>query len=349
MKKNEFIFLIVASLGLWVTIAPSSYADPTVEQSIPERVFDVPEKKIVTVIIENDSLGGGTDKNYTSGIRVNFTDTDVEFPRMAYEIDKLIPTFKINRTSSIYYSLGQNIYTPRDTARTSLNPYDRPWAGFLYGTLGMVTLTNNHADEVEATLGIIGPAAMGEWSQKFIHKNITDSPVPEGWSHQLKNEPGVMLAWQRSWPMAVKGQIENNFWSVKPYFGATVGNIYTYGDIGFTLRISPYDSRWQDTPLRVRPSMPGTGIYEFPSNKWSWALFSGIEARAVARNIFLDGNTFANSHSVETNPFVVDATAGAAVTYNNTRISYTIVYRTNEFTLQDDPEIFGALSLGVRF
>lgn len=347
--RNNLAFFILTLLGLWVTVAPCAYAEPTIEQSIPQKVLSTPKKKIVTLIVENDSLGGGTDQNYTSGVRINYTNTDVTFPQIAHRIDRLIPTFEINRTSSIYYSFGQNIYSPRDITRTSLNPDDRPWAGFLYGTLGMVTLTDNHTDEVEATLGIVGPAALGELTQKFVHKHLTDSITPEGWENQLKNEPGAMLAWQRSWPMAINGLVNDNFWSVKPYAGATVGNIYTYGDVGFTLRLSPYDSRWQDTPLRVRPSMPGTGIYDISNNNWSWALFSGIEARAVARNIFLDGNTFTDSHSVDKKPFVFDATAGAALTYKNTRLSYTLVYRTDEFEMQKEPEIFGALSLGLRF
>ncbi len=348
--NNQLTFLMVTILGLWTaTISFSSAAAPTVEKSIPDRVLDAPEKKIVTVVIENDSFGGGKDQNYTSGVRINFMDVSARFPDIAYKIDKLIPTFKINKTSSTYYSLGQSLYTPRDIRQTAVNPNDRPWAGFLYGSLGMVTLTGNHTDEVEATLGIVGSAAMGEWAQKFIHKNLTGSPDPQGWSHQLKNEPGVMIAWQRGWPMLASGRTVNNFWSVKPYFGATVGNVKTYGAAGFTAHLSPYESRWQDTPIRVRPSMPGTGIYEIPQNKWSWAVFSGLEGRAVARDIFLDGNSFANSYSVEKESFVADATAGVAVTYNNTRVSYTAVYRTKEFVLQDHPDIFGALSVGVRF
>lgn len=342
------IFIVFALLAGGL---PSAYAaEPTIEQSIPSRVVNAPERNIITLVVENDSLGGGTDKNYTSGVRVNFTNMQAKFPEIAHRIDKLIPTFEINKTSSIYYSLGQSIYTPRDITQVAVNPDDRPWAAFLYGSMGMSTLTDNHIDEVEATLGVVGPMALGEQAQKFIHKNITDSPKPRGWSHQIKNEPGVMLAWQRSWPMIINGHVGNgNFWSLKPYVGATLGNVRTYGDVGFTVRLSPSDSKWQDTPIRVRPAMPGTGIYEIPRNKWSWNLFSGVEGRAVARDIFLDGNSFADSYSVDKRPFVVDITAGAAMTYNKTRISYTIVYRTKEFSSQDRPEVFGALSLGYRF
>ncbi len=345
--RNLLILSLAIFLGL--PFAAAAAEPPTVEQSIPDRVLNAPEDMIITFVVENDLFGNGTDKNYTSGVRVNFTDMHAALPDIAYKIDKLIPMFNINKTTSLYYSLGQNIYTPRDITQSAANPNDRPWAAFLYGSMGMVTLTDNHTDEVEATVGVVGPLALGEEAQRFVHKYISNSPTPEGWSHQLKNEPGGMLAWQRAWPMALSGKVSNDFWSVKPYLGTTVGNIRTYADAGFTIRLSPFNSRWQDTPIRVRPAMPGTGIYEIPQNKWSWELFSGLEGRAVAHDITLDGNTFANSYSVEKKPFVADATAGFAVTYNKTRISYELVYRTKEFVEQDHPEIFGAISLGVRF
>jgi hypothetical protein len=346
MRNLLITILIIISIQ---PVAAAEAVPQTVEQSIPDGVLNAPEDMLVTFVVENDLFGGGTDKNYSSGVRANFTDMHAALPDIAYKIDKLIPMFRINQTTSLHYSLGQNIYTPRDITQSMANLNDRPWAAFLYGSVGMVTLARNHTDEVEATVGVVGPLALGKEAQSFIHAHISGSPAPQGWSHQLKNEPGGMLAWQRAWPMFVNGKIKNNFWSVKPYFGATVGNIRTYAATGFTIRLSPYDSRWQDTPIRVSPAMPGTGIYEIPANKWSWELFSGLEGRAVAHDITLDGNTFANSYSVEKKPFVADATAGFAVTYNKARISYALVYRTKEFVEQDHPEIFGTISLGVRF
>ena len=345
-----FIVMCCATSILWTTsVCVAESAKKTVEQTIPRHVINEPKRNIVTIVMENDSIGGGTDRNYTSGASINYTDVNAEFPKIAHRIDKLVPTFRINETSSIHYSLGQTIFTPKDTTQTTVDLNDRPWAAFLYGTMGMITLTDNHTDEIEVTLGIVGPAALGEQSQKFIHKHITDSPIPKGWTHQLRNEPGLMLAWQRAWPMFVQKQTGDYFWSLKPYVGATLGNIRTYGNAGFTVRLSPSDSKWQDTPIRIRPAMPGSGIYEIPRKRWSWSLFTGLETRAIARDIFLDGNTFAKSHSIDKKSFVADATAGASLTYNNTRISYTLVYRTKEFKTQDNPEIFGAVSVGVRF
>ncbi len=151
-----------------------------------------------------------------------------------------------------------------------------------------------------------------------------------------------------AWPRA-SSTTSGLRWSLAPYAGATVGNVYTYADGGFTFRLGPDNGDWQDVPQRVRPAMPGTGFFAVPEKSWSWYAFAGLEGRAVARNIFLDGNTFAKSHSVEKNNFVADANAGVALTYGQARISYTAVYRTKEFETQEKPEIFGSITVGYRF
>ena len=93
----------------------------------------------------------------------------------------------------------------------------------------------------------------------------------------------------------------------------------------------------------------GLVFFEIPASGWSWYVFAGAEARAVARNIFLDGNTFSDSHSVDKNPLVSDLNIGLAITYDQFRVGYTLNYRTREFEDQSDPQIFGALNFGYRF
>lgn len=325
-------------------------AAPTIEDALTKKVRTSDKNTIVTAVYENDLIGSGRDEYYTSGVRLSYFDLNADFPDFAHELDDLIPTFSINETSSIVYSIGQNIYTPQNIrAADPVDRNDRPYAGYLYGSMGMVSLTENHADEIELTLGIVGPAALGEQTQKAIHTHITDSPLPKGWSHQLKNEPAVTLAWQRSWPSFYSLDAGLLAASFSPYAGITVGNVYDFVNGGVSFRISPRSELWQDAPVRVRPAMPGTGFFEIPERKWSWYLFGGLEGRAIARNIFLDGNTFTDSPSVEKENFVGDATAGLALTYDQIRVSYTVVYRTKEFEKQDDDTIFGALSVGYRF
>ncbi len=344
---------------LFVGAIPARAQDParnqdengTFQEKLTGTVVENEEDQIITVVVENDSLGvAGTDKNYTSGVRLGYLDVNADLPDIAYTLDRVIPTFGINETSSVFYSLGQNIYTPQNIQSREQDPDDRPWAAHLYGSIGLVTVTDNHLDEIELGVGIVGPAALGEQAQKFVHTHITtDSPTPRGWSNQLNHEPTLSLGWQRRFP---------DYWSIdagglslgaSPYYGATVGNVHTFADVGFSLRLTPDDDLWQDGPVRVKPGLPGTGYFDRPDDGWSWYLFAGLEGRAVARNIFLDGNTFSNSHSVDKKVFVADANAGLALTYDRYRMSYTMVYRTKEFEGQDDPGVFGALSFGVRF
>lgn len=323
--------------------------EPTLQTDLTRAIRKRKNEKFLTFNSENDMYGGGTDRNYTNGARMTYFSLGSPVPEFFHAIDRMVPTFSINETTSISWSLGHNLYTPSDIEIAAPQNDDRPWAAFLYGSAGLVSVTKNHIDSLEATVGIVGPAALGEQVQKFIHNHVSDSPMPKGWRHQLKNEPGLMLSWERSW--RERYGIEALGWNAgaTPYIGATLGNIYTYANAGVTFYLSPYDGRMQDTPVRVRPAMPGTGAFLVPENRFSWYLFGGVEGRAVGRNIFLDGNTFTDSHSVDKKYFVADATAGLALTYGRARVSYAIIYRTEEFHGQDGGDIFGTVTLGLRF
>lgn len=325
--------------------------EPTMEERLPANIIHGNDDQIVTLGVENDLFGGkGTDNNYTSGVRLTYYDINADMPRSADTLNKLIPFFDINETTGVFYSLGQNIYTPSDIKQAEQDPDDRPWAAHLYGSMGLVTVTDNRMDEIEASIGVIGPPALGEQAQKFVHQHVTPkSPTPRGWDNQLDFEPALLLGWQRSFPQYFHTSAQGLSLAAAPYYGGAVGNIHTFGDVGINFRLTPETEKWQDAPVRVRPAPPGTGFFEIPVKKWSWYLFAGVEGRAVARNIFLDGNTFGDSHSVDKKYFVADTNAGLALTYDRYRISYTFVHRTEEFRGQDEGTTFGALSVGYRF
>ncbi len=343
---------VTALLAASPAMAEDSFVDEAREQQfekvVPRQLIDQDEKQFLTLSVDNDMFGGGTDQNYTSGVSLTYFDMGAEPPQLAHWLDEIVPTFAVNDATSVHYSIGQNLYTPEDIETDVQDPDDRPWAAFLYVSTGLTSVTNDHVDELEASVGVVGPAALGEPTQKFIHKMV-DSPDPKGWDRQLKNEPGLILSWQRRWPekWAVSGG--NFVFSAMPHAGVTLGNIYTYANTGMTFRFSPRSDQYQDTPPRIRPSMPGTGVFYTEKNKLGWYLFAGVDGRAVARNIFLDGNTFTDSHSVDKNPLVADLNAGVALTYGPARISYSLNYRTKEFDTQDDPSVFGSINLGYRF
>lgn len=308
--------------------------------------------KYLSLSVENDSLGGGTDRYYTSGVRATWFDARTQAPDFLQDLANHIPTFDVGAETGTFFTLGHNIYTPADITLSDQPQNDRPWAAFLYGSVGMANVTYNedvphHIDELEFTLGLVGPEALGEQTQKFVHKHVSNSPVPRGWDNQLNFEPGVMVSWQRRMPLAWSYEGDHVNLRFEPNFNVTLGNIRTHAGVGGMFVLG--SSQLQDTPPRVRPAVPGTGVFLDADDSLDWQIFAGAEGRAVARDIFLDGNTFSNSHSVDKKYFVGDLSAGATLSLGDYRAAYTLNWRSKEFKGQDENSIFGSLTLTKRF
>ena len=309
--------------------------------------------KYLSLSHENDNLGGGTDRFYTSGARITLFDADINVPPGIDQMADKIPTFDLNDTTATFYSLGHNIYTPEDIRIESQPQDDRPWAAFLYGSVGMATATYaedgdiDHVDELEFTLGVIGPEALGKPIQRFVHKYLSNSPDPRGWKNQLKFEPGVVISWQRRDPYFLETDFGPVNARIEPNFSVSLGNIRTNLGAGATFILG--SDRTLDPPPRVRPAVPGTGYFGTPNDEFNWQVFAGFDGRLIGRNIFLDGNTFRDSHSVDKRYAVGDLSAGVSLFYDDVRLSYTLNMRTKEFKTQSEESIFGSLTLTTRF
>jgi hypothetical protein len=70
----------------------------------------------------------------------------------------------------------------------------------------------------------------------------------------------------------------------------------------------------------------------------------------VARDIFLDGNTFRDSPGVDKRPFVADLSYGAGIIAGRWQLTFTQVYRTREFEAQlHKYNEFGSLTISCAF
>ncbi|ADD68392.1 Protein of unknown function DUF2219 [Denitrovibrio acetiphilus DSM 12809] len=303
------------------------------------------ENGTLSLVYENDIFH--SDKYYTNGVRASWLSEPDKISLLALRAAGYVPFFPAGSSVRTTYSFGQNMYTPTDIKIENPPKNDRPYAGWLYGSVGLIAETGKRLDQLELTVGVVGPASLAEQTQKTVHRMI-DSPRPEGWDHQLKNEPGFVLTYQRSWRSYVSKSMLGVPYDITPHAGVALGNVFTYASTGFVIR---YGMRLpQDYgPPRIQPNLPGSGFF-VPQEKFGWYLFAGLEGRAVLRNIFLDGNTFADSRSVDKEPFVADFQYGLAVTKGNYRFSYTNVLRSKEFADQDSTSHdFGALSVSVQF
>lgn len=295
---------------------------------------------------ENDIfVGTGTDKHYTNGMRLSVLLPEDQLKGWVVDAAHTIPWFPEGGRVRPAWSLGHSIFTPEDIKTADLIPEDRPYAGWLYLGAGLVVENGRILDITEFTLGVVGPAALGQQLQKGIHA-IVDSPDPQGWDHQLHNELTLQATWQRKWRQLNAGS-EGFGVDVLPHMGAALGNVFIYGAGGASLRLG-WDLPADYGPPRIQPSLPGSE-YFLPTDRFSGYLFLGGEGRVTLRNMFLDGNTFGSSHSVDKRILVGDLQGGAALVYRGVRLAYTYVVRSREFTTQNGHDRFGAFTLSARF
>ncbi len=133
-----------------------------------------------------------------------------------------------------------------------------------------------------------------------------------------------------------------------PSAGVSLGNVNTSASAGAILRFGQGLNVDYGPPL-IQPNLAGVTFIDRVDAGYAWYVFGGFGGTFVARNIFLDGNTFSDSHSVDKKLLVGSATAGLAVVWKSARLALTHVWRTKEFDGQKNPDRFGSLSVSVGF
>jgi lipid A 3-O-deacylase len=342
MKHSMVLWLLVLLVGLGqATVAMAAEGD------------DLPNKMAsVTLYVEND-LVAGTDEYYTSGVRLSYLSPDIEaLPAYADWMRRWVPILdRPGYTNNVGLAIGQNIYTPVDTRVSGPQPNDRPYAGWLYGSLSLHHKSDHDLHKLELTLGIVGPESMGEGAQNTIH-DLRNFRRANGWDNQLDTEPGIIIAYD--YRRRYEVQLDNGPWGADfiPTAGGSVGNVLTEARSGATVRFGwnvPRDFQSQRITVAGYTQAPNPEAYAGRDRAFSAFLFAGLLGRAVAHNIFLDGNTFGDSPSVDRREFVGELEVGAGLRYGRWRGTYTQVYSTEEFYGQVSGQQYGSLALSVSF
>ena len=312
-------------------------ADPALSQQAPQ-----PGVWSLTI---DDDIVAGTDRYYTGGFALAWVASPQDTPDWARHLARsLLPVDEGEARLGIAF--GQSAFTPSDITLADPPSDDRPYAGWLYATFGLDVQSPRASDQLSLTLGVVGPASLAEQTQKAIHK-VTGSPTPEGWGTQLHDEPGIVLTYQHLWRGFAAGTLDALEIDLTPYAGGALGNVYTYANAGLMVR---YGRRLSSDlgPVRIQPGPAGSAFF-VPAAGFSWYVFAAADGRAVARNIFLDGNTFQDSRSVDKEALVGDLQGGVELTWQDVRLSYTYVWRTREFKTQAQPARFGSLGVSMAF
>jgi hypothetical protein len=303
-----------------------------------------------TIIEENDALiPAPTDRWYTQGLMLSY----LSAPVASSAFDWMFPTTYTNpnapRTRRFEIVVGQSIFTPAATKLNPPDPLDRPYAGWLYGGLGWYQETNRASlDHFELVGGVVGPASLAKQVQVGFH-NLLGQNSSAAWGYQLRNEPGIVLSYDHKWRVGtpIGGGLSID---AIPEFGGSVGNVYTYGELGLLVRLGR-NLNADYGPPRIRPSLSGTTWFDRSQldGALGWYVFAGVQGRAVARNIFLDGNTWTNSASVDKRTFVGDISTGASLFWLDfAKLDIVFTWRSEEFVGQGQWSRFGGINLSFR-
>lgn len=309
---------------------------------------------------END-IFAGTDRDYTSGwklawISPNLTGSreNSSRPKWGYSLIKWLPFVREpGCRNSISLALGQNFYTPKDIEQSELIVDDRPYAGLLYLEFGVQSRTARRLSTLEFDLGIVGPHSFAEQTQKLIHQ-LFGFIEPRGWDNQLKDELALQIIYEQRWK-AVERRTGKSFgFDLIPHLGGGLGNICTYANTGMQFRLGWNLPRDFGISLLRPGGESNTAFCQDDSSlssgrRFGLHFFLSIDGHAVVRNVFLDGNTFSDSHRVDKRLFTADVLAGVRINSKRLSFSYAYVFRTKQFEMQRDGHVFGALSLSFSY
>ena len=351
---NKLVATHMLTVGLMMVASAAMANDVTVDSQSPVlgKVMDDADQ-FITMTSENDKFFGNSDRHYTNGAQINYTVVKAQPDAWVKTFDSLLPFVDVSGPTAMSYSFGQQIYTPDFAGRPYAQPGDQPFAGFLFGKAGFTNYKADHADSYELTAGMVGPSAQGEFTQKTYHEAF-DYYKPKGWDfYQLKDEPILNLSFVRrrqglaAWEGTALGS--NWFADVTPHYGFAVGNAYDYANAGGVVRFGPASARNNDVPGLAVPGLPGGAYFAKGGNWFDWYVFAGLDGRVVARDIFLDGNSFQSSPHVEKRNLVANATAGVTVITGKVKSSLTINQETQKFKGQTGNDVYGAINVGYRF
>lgn len=338
VRRAGRLAVVVCSALCCAGLAPiPTYSGETTSNELRER----PRLWSVSVRWENDTFGG-TDRFYTDGVSLSVSHTGRSW------LDPLaakLPTWLSDGRRTVSYELGQIMCTPSDITVPVPDPGDRPYAGLLYAAVSFHFERGNAYNGLKLVTGVVGPWSLAEETQKEVHR-IVKAPIPQGWAHQLHNEPIMNLVLEHRRKFRLLGEPDSFSAEAIPCVDLMLGNVLTQGEIGAQVRLGwnvPDDfgvtSMRGMVHLPPPHRMPAFGLY----------VYGGAYMMAVARNITLDGNTWRSSPSVDKEYFVPAAELGVGTGTRHFQAAFSYVFWGREFKGQPDHTEFGAFTFTYVF
>ena len=211
MAKRIFFFLLLLAFSL------HSFAQDTHRNEIGFETDD------------DSYLAQGFDRYYTAGTFFFFR--HALKPDSAGKLQNKVLGFEI----------GQKLYTPQSgsinlTGVDDPRYIDRPFAAYLYAGVNLNLLFKDESNlKLGAQLGVVGPAAIGQQIQDFIH-NTFGLYHPSGWEYQIDNDAEINLSANYNRLLIRDSWVDLSLTSY-----ANLGNGFTGAGVGPLLRLGYFN------------------------------------------------------------------------------------------------------------
>jgi len=353
MLKCKIFFSAIKGL-LVVCVFFTFLSDAYAEESCISREF-----KTFSFYMENDIVAG-TDEQYTGGIKLTWSRYGLpKFPEDAWLHSWLYPV--VNRLGfentpesekALTFSVGQKVYTPKDIQETSLIRDDRPYAGITYIQIGFHRKIETRMHTLGFCTGIVGPHSYAEALQSGAH-DLLKNKEPKGWDHQLEDELVLCMIYDYKWKLFASNLNAGAGGDVIFNTGGSIGNVRTFYNIGIMTRYGwnvPND--YGNFPIQAATCFNAElkqSVCSAQKKRFGAHLFLSVGSQLVLHDIFLDGNTFRDSHSVDKKPIVGVFMGGIGLVYGKIKTVFAYVAKTKSFETQKDTQVYGSINISYHY
>jgi hypothetical protein len=227
--------------------------------------------------------------------------------------------------SHVSFTLGQEMYTPKDIEAPIPPPDQHPYAGVLFLDTSVYAHAERSMHAYTLRVGCVGPCSGAEQVQRWVHDWV-GADRPAGWDHQLSNELLLNVNYEYYRRLMRSTRSNRPHWDLSVHLGGGFGNYFIGGNAGVVARLGyPLPDNYSVPNLRFGAGSSLVGLAE-PSGRSHWYgyAFLGLEGLAVARFLPSDGNTFTDSPSVEREDFVGNVSSGFVLGYKSFHFSWTL-------------------------
>ena len=244
-------------------------------------------------------------------------------------------------------SIGQVVQTPDKISEPALIKNDIPYAGALALQFTWYSFNDSDFSGAELVTGVVGPASLGKQGQTAAHKLLRRNR-PRGWSNQLQNEPIVNFNIMRKHKIARAGSPAGWAFDATLNANACLGNMFTQASSSVEMRFGhnmPGGFTFVPDPIGFSLNYKASLA---PPDPHRTSFYSSLVLRGtgVLHNIFLDGNTFRASHSVDKEPVFGEAILGLHVEKQSWSVHLNVSVASKEVNTSQATDVDGGRMIG---